>query len=143
MKTSNHIHKLLIPTLSLSLITFGVLPTLKAEDQNTNAPSSNISSGGDSKKGHHRHKEELAGLTKSERKQLKADMDKVESNPEFVAARQAVEEAQTKEAKKAAHDSLHQIRHKLLLSVDPSVQPILDKLPKHPKGGEHESNEAQ
>lgn len=141
MKTHNPIHKLLIPMLSLGLVTFGALPALKAQEQSTNSTNSTCSA----KEGRKHHKGELRELTQPEREQFKAAMEKVKNSPELTAARQAVEQAQTKEAKKAAHHALEQTRHDLLLKADPTIQPVLDKLPKHPRGegGEIESNETK
>jgi len=55
-------------------------------------------------------------------------MKKIHQDPALVSARQAVKDAQTKEARQEAKQSLHAIRYDLLLKVDPSVQPILDKI---------------
>ena len=137
MNTTNTTHKILIPLLSLGLTTFGALPTLKAQDQNTNTPSTNAvqgtnscAGGGGWKKEHHHHDGAWTNLTEAEREQLKADMKKIKSDPQLAAAREAVKHAQTKEAKHAAHRSLEQIRHRLLLKADPSIQPVLDKMHK-------------
>jgi hypothetical protein len=45
-----------------------------------------------------------------------------------VAARQAVQDAQTKEARQEARQELRQTRRELLLKVDPSIGPVLDKI---------------
>lgn len=70
----------------------------------------------------------MANLNDAERQQLKSAMKQIKNDPRLVAARQAVQEAQTKEAKMDAHRSLQQIRHDLLLKADPTIQPILDKI---------------
>jgi len=44
------------------------------------------------------------------------------------AAEQAIEDAQTKEAREAATKAKHQLKRELLLKADPSIQPVLDKL---------------
>jgi hypothetical protein len=74
--------------------------------------------------GHHR-KEDLANLTWEERQKLHA------------AHRQAMQDP----AIRAAHDKLRQLRkeyrdtlHAAMLKADPSIQPILDKLPKNNRG---------
>ena len=148
MNTStNTTNKILIPLLSLGLITFGALPTLKAQDQNTNASSTNSAQGTNSsggvegkKKGPHHHDGASDSLTDAERQQLKAAMQKIKSDPQLVAARGALKDAQTKEAKHAAYRSLEQIRHDLLLKADPSIQPVLDKMHKGESGPSPESN---
>ena len=131
MKTSNTTQKLLIPILSLGLI---ALPALRAQDQS--APSTNSVTGTNScaggcagmKKWHPNKEKALANLTDAERQQLKAAMHKIKNDPKLVSAREALKEAQTKEARKDAHQSLQQLRHDLLLKADPSIQPVLDKM---------------
>jgi hypothetical protein len=126
MKTSNT-SKLLIPLLSLGLV---ALPALKAQDQGTNATSTNSSAGGCAgmKKWHHNKEKALANLSDAERQQLKAAMGKIKNDPQLVAAREAVKESQTKEARLLAHQSLQKVRHDLLLKADPSIQSVLDKM---------------
>ena len=120
METSTP-HHYLIPLLSLALLT---LPGLKAQDQGETNNSTNAAQGtnscsqGSAQKCRHHH-EEFANLTAAERQELRADMQKIESDPQLQAARDAV---------KQAVQSLKQVREQLLLQVDPSVQPILDKL---------------
>ena len=83
------------------------------------------------KKGTHSHdakKDALNNLTETERQQLKAAMKKIKDDPQLLAARQAIKESQTKEAKIAAHQALNQTRHDLLLKADPAIQPVLDKI---------------
>lgn len=126
MNTTNTTHKILIPLLSLGLI---ALPTLKAQDPNTNTPSTNSCAGsGGWKKGRPHQASAWAKLTEAERQELKTDMQKIKNDPQLVAAREAVKDAQTREAKRAARRSLEQIRHGLLLKADPSIQPVLDKM---------------
>jgi len=147
MNTTNNIpNKILIPLLSLGLITFSALPTLNAQDQNTKTPSTNsvlgtnsIGGAGGWKKGPHQAGA-WANLTEAERQQLKTDMQKIKNDPQLVAAREAVKDAQTKEAKHAARGSLVQIRHDLLLKADPSIQPVLDKMHKGGAAPSPESN---
>ena len=76
-----------------------------------------------------------ASLTDAEKEQLKTDFKKIKNDPQLVAARQAVKEAQTPEAKQEARKSLRGVREQLLLQTDPSVQPILEKLKAAHKNG--------
>lgn len=142
MNTSNNTpNKILIPLLALGLITVGTLPTLRAQDQSTSAPATNSSAGGEVwKKGPHHRADAWAKLTKAERQQLKAAMGKIKDDPQLVAAREAVKNAETKKAKRAAYQSLVQLRHDLLLKADPTIQPILDKMHKQGAGELPESN---
>ena len=122
----------LTPHTILTLLTAVMLPLLassvasaQSEEQSTNvvtAPSPG--------KCHHWHKA-LEALSPAEREQVISDMKKIHKDRELVTARQAVKEAQTPEAKIAAKKSLHQTRHDLLVKVDPSVAPILEKLKHH------------
>lgn len=103
----------------------GAMP-LKA--QSTNAPSSAPSSQGCEKRGHHKKERALESLSDAERQQLKSAMQKIKGDPQLVAARQAIKEAQTKEARTEARNEAHQIRRDLLLKADPSLAPILEKI---------------
>jgi type IV secretory pathway TrbL component len=148
MNTStNTTNKILIPLLSLGLITLGALSTVKAQDQNTSTPSTNSvvgtnssGVGGGWKKGRHPQSGAWANLTDAERQQLKTGMQKIKNDPQLVAAREVVKDAQTKEAKRAARGSLDQIRHDLLLKADPTIQPVLDKMHKSGAGPSPGSN---
>ena len=120
----------IVSLLALSLI--GSIP-LKAQDaQNSTSqgsqttPASSSACSGKHGKGH--DKEWLAALNDQERSQLKAAMKQVKNDPQLVAAREALKDAQTKEAKKAAHETLRQTRRDLLLKADPSLAPVLDKI---------------
>lgn len=100
--------------------------TLKA--QSTNAPSDIPSTQVCEKRGHHKKEKVLANLSDAERQQLKSAMHQIKGDPQLVAARQALKEAQTKEARTEAKNTLHQIRRELLLKADPSLAPILEKI---------------
>lgn len=120
----------IVSLLALSLI--GSTP-LKAQGAQNSSPEvsqpSQVcppASSGKHGKGH--HKELLAALNDQERSQLKAAMKQVKNDPQLVSAREALKDAQTKEAKKAAHDTLRQTRRDLLLKADPSLAPALDKM---------------
>jgi hypothetical protein len=120
----------IVSVLALSLI--GITPIKAQEAQNSTTqgsqptPSSSPACSGKHGKGH--DKEWLAALNDQERSQLKAAMRKVKNDPQLVAAREALKDAQTNEAKKAAHDTLKQTRRDLLLKADPSLAPVLDKI---------------
>ena len=58
-------------------------------------------------------------LSDTERQQLKADMEKIHEDPNFVAAHKTL----WNDVK-----ALHQVKHDLLLKVDPSIKPVLDKM---------------
>jgi Fe2+ transport system protein B len=79
---------------------------------------------------HHGKKceEKLQNLTKAEKEQLKAAKKKIHEDPQLVAAKQAIKDAQTKEAREAATKAEKQLKHDLLLKEDPSLQAILDKI---------------
>jgi hypothetical protein len=120
----------IVSLLALSLI--GITPLKAQEVQNSSPEVSQPSqvcppaSSGKHGKGH--NKELLAALNDQERSQLKAAMKQVKNDPQLVSAREALKDAQTKEAKKAAHDTLRQTRRDLLLKADPSLAPALDKM---------------
>lgn len=75
----------------------------------------------------------VSNLTVAQKRQLYSAMKKVRNDPQMITARQAVEDAQTKEAKQEAKSSLRTLRHDLLLKADPALgspafQPILDQI---------------
>jgi Spy/CpxP family protein refolding chaperone len=113
MKTTPH--KIIVPLLSLSLLSISAL--LADESEETNAPSTNNACHA----WHHHHEGGLdwVSLTEQEKEELKADFEKIKNDPQLLAAREAV---------KAAEKSLHDTRQALILQVDPSAQAILDKL---------------
>ena len=113
MKTSPTPHKILIPLLSLTLLT---LPGLRAQDQETNSTSTNNAC---HKWHHHVGGGDWANLSEAEKQELKADFEKIKNDPQLVAARTAAE---------AAQKTLRETRKQLILQVDPSAQAILDKL---------------
>ena len=113
MKTSTTPHKILIPLLSLTLLT---LPGLRAQDQETNSATTNNPC-------HHWHHRDGGGawanLTEAEKQELKADFEKIKNDPQLVAARDAAE---------AAQKTLRDTRRQLILQADPAAQAILNKL---------------
>ena len=118
------------PTKTLSLVAFALLGIQGLSAQTPPpTPAVGTSPVPQCKGQHKEHRAEtLKNLSEAEKEQLKADMKKIHQDPALVSARQAVKDAQTKEARQEAKQSLHAIRHDLLLKVDPSVQPILDKI---------------
>ena len=78
-------------------------------------------------KGGPRHQEErFANLSADEREKLKAARQKAMQDPMVQAAQE-----KRRQADKEFHDALHAS----MLKADPSIQPILDKMP---KGERHE-----
>ena len=78
-------------------------------------------------KGGPRHQEErFANLSADEREKLKAARQKAIQDPVVQAAQE-----KRRQADKEFHDALHAS----MLKADPSIQPILDKMP---KGERHE-----
>jgi len=123
--------------LLLSVLLTGLVSLQAQTNTVTPAPTpvdnkqSQVTPSHHAKKGTHSHdakKDDLNNLTETERQQLKAAMKKIKDDPQLVAARQAIKESQTKEAKVAAHQALNQTRHDLLLKADPTIQPVLDKI---------------
>jgi hypothetical protein len=72
------------------------------------------------------HEERFANLFADEREKLKAARQKAMQDPVVQAARE-----KRRQADKEFHDALHAS----MLKIDPSIQPILDKMP---KGERHE-----
>ncbi len=118
MKTTPLATLLIIPL-------FGVMPLIAQSTPPNPTPACSPVSG------HGRDaKKDLANLTEAERQQLKAAMKQIKDDPQLVASREAVKEAQTKEVRIAAKQENRKIRNNLLLKVDPSLAPILAKI--HP-----------
>lgn len=67
-----------------------------------------------------RHQRMMANLTVEERTKLRAARDKALADPAVTAARD-----RARQAMKEFHD----LRRAAMLRVDPSIQPILDKMP--------------
>lgn len=70
----------------------------------------------------------MGNLTEAERQQVKALHDQVKNDPAVVAARDAMKQVTTPDARKEAVKTLYQARRKAMLNADPSIAPILDKL---------------
>lgn len=69
--------------------------------------------------------ERFANLSEAEREKLKAAHREARQDPQVQAARQKM-----RQARKQFRDAMHAS----MLKADPSIQPILDKMPKTPKG---------
>ena len=123
------------PVKTLSLVALAILGlqglSAQTPPPTPTAGSSTVPQCKGNGQGKERRAECLKNLSEAEKEQLKADMKKIHQDPALVSARQAVKDAQTPEARKEAKTSLHATRHDLLLKVDPSIQPILDKI-QHP-----------
>lgn len=120
----------IVSLLALSLI--GSIP-IEAQEAQDSTPqvlqtSQVCPPASSGKHGKDHHKEWLAALSDQERSQLKAAMKKVKNDPQLVAAREALKDAQTKEAKAAAHETLRQTRRDLLLKADPALASVLQKI---------------
>ncbi|MFZ0434673.1 MAG: hypothetical protein WAL87_01675 [Chthoniobacterales bacterium] len=110
-------------TTLLMIPLFGVMPLVAQSGAPNPTPACSPADG------HGRHaKKDLANLTDAERQQLKAAMKQIKNDPQLVASREAVKEAQTKEARIAAMQENRKIRHDLLLKADPSLASILAKI---------------
>jgi len=112
----------------IPLLMIPLLAAMPLGAQNTNVASDSLSVQGSEKRGHHKKEKALANLSDAERQQLKAAMKKIKQDPQWVNARQAVKDAQTKEARTEAKTASRQLRHDLLLKADPSLAPILEKI---------------
>jgi Spy/CpxP family protein refolding chaperone len=112
-------------TTLLMIPLFGVIPLVAQSTPHNPTPACSPADG------HGRHaRKDLANLTDAERQQLKAAMKQIKDDPQLVASREAVKEAQTKEARIVARQEKQKIRHDLLLKADPSLASILPKI--HP-----------
>lgn len=87
-----------------------------------------------------------SNLSLPEKMRLRSAMKKVHDDPQMVAARQAVKDAQTKEAKHEAKSALRTLRHDLLLKADPalagpSYKPLMDHIDDAPIGKANNLNQ--
>ncbi len=74
-----------------------------------------------------RWQQRLANLSPEEREKLKAARQKAMQDPSVQAAHEKM---------KQAHQEFMTSMHAAMLKADPSIQPILDKIPKGGRGGE-------
>ena len=74
----------------------------------------------------------MANLSENERRQLKALHAQVKNDPAVMAAHEAMQSAGTPEARHAAEEALHKAAREAMIKIDPSIEPILEKL--HPAG---------
>ena len=70
----------------------------------------------------HNHDDHLASLTPAERQKVEAAQKTAMQDPTVQATREKM-----KQARKAFRDAMHAA----MLKADPSIQPILEKIPKH------------
>ena len=133
--------------LTIAGITLMTLPGAFSQAAGPTQPPANPPAGHHHKppgggKDHEKHDAMLQNLTDPEKAQLKAANEKIKDDPQLAAAElllgykqafipaaeQAIEDAQTKEAREAATKAKHQLKLELLLKANPSIQPVLDKL---------------
>lgn len=76
---------------------------------------------------HGRHERMLANLTPDERAKLRAAHQKLMADPAIQAA---------KDRQRQARKEFREMKRARLLQIDPSLQPILDKIPER---GQHDS----
>ena len=105
------------PRLILSLLSVSLL-TLSAVSAQT--PPDLVSAGKHAVSKQQR-KALTGNLSLPEKLRLRIAMKKVHDDSQMVAARQAVKDAQTKEAKHEAKSALRTLRHDLLLKADPEL----------------------
>ncbi len=85
---------------------------------------------GEPQKGSKQHQGgRFANLSPDEREKMQAAHQKAMQDPAVQAAKEKM-----RQAKKEFEDAMHAA----LLKADPSIQPILDKVPKGQMGGRHE-----
>ena len=128
MKTIPTPHTI-VSLLSVVLLTFSA-----ASAQNTPPAAGEGGKHADSKQ---QRAALVRNLSVDQKLQLRAAMKKVRDEPQMVAARQAVKDAQTKETRHEAKAALRTLRHDLLLKADPALatpafKPILDQIDKAP-----------
>jgi hypothetical protein len=133
MKTTHNTRNI-ITLVALTMLPIAASSVALAQStQVVNTPTS-VSTDSSSKGKHHHEHQKWANLTKPERKELKSALREIKQNPELVAAKQAVKDAQTKEEKKADKATLKQLKHDLLSKEDPSLESILAKIKSGKKG---------
>ena len=118
----------MMKTTTASLLALLLASTISLRSQTPSPSDSPVQDCSSCKKQPHGRHAWLASLNDQEKAQLKAAMQKVKNDPGLVLAKQAVKDAQTKEARTAAHEKLRQVRHDLLLKADPTIGPVLDKI---------------
>jgi hypothetical protein len=101
---------ILIGALQLSPVVFGQGPN------NSGAPG----------RGGGHWQQRLANLSPEEREKLKAARQKAMQDPNVQAAHEKM---------KQAHQEFMTSMHAAMLKADPSIQPVLDKIPKGGRGG--------
>ena len=121
MKTPHNIRKI-AALLAATLIPMAVSTLAVAQNaQGSNTATNTVVDSNQMEHRHHHMKGVWEDLTKSERQQLRAAMEKIHQDPQLAAARKAV---------KDSYASLVQVRHDLLLKADPTLEPVLTKIKK-------------
>ena len=85
-----------------------------------------ISGGG--KKSPHDPRPSIASLTPDERSHLAATRDKVKDDPKVASARDGVKHSVNPQDHQSAVDVLRKTLNEAMIKVDPSIQPILEKV---------------
>lgn len=118
-------HRLLLPIVAL-----GFAPLASLNAQTSAAPAHQHAPGFHKRPGIAKHhtRQRLTVLSEGERAELKTARKSIKGNPQLVAARQAVDAAPNKEAKRAAREEAHQVRRNLLLEADPSLSAVFEKI---------------
>lgn len=70
----------------------------------------------------------IANLTEGEREQLKALHEQVKANPTVSAAHEELKRAATPQARRSAEEALKKASHDAMVKLDPTIEPILEKL---------------
>jgi hypothetical protein len=70
----------------------------------------------------------ISQLSFSDKMKMKAAMSAIQTNPQFIAANNAVTNAQTPEAQIEARKALAKVKLDLIAQQDPSLKPVVEKI---------------
>ena len=70
----------------------------------------------------------ISQLSFSDKMKMKAAMGAIQTNPQFIAANNAVKNAPTPEAQIEARKALAKVKLDLIVLQDPSLKPIVEKI---------------
>jgi hypothetical protein len=70
----------------------------------------------------------ISQLSFSDKMKMKAAMSAIQTNPQFIAANNAVTNAQTSEAQIEARKALAMVKLDLIAQQDPSLKPVVEKI---------------